>query len=186
MIVVLSGTNRPDANTTRVAARVLAHLRAAGAQASLLDLADLKPDIFEPSCYAQKPRWFEHGPQRAVLDADGIVVVTPEYNGGMPGVLKYFIDMLKFPESFNGAPVALVGLAAGRFAARPAVEQLCEILSYRGAHLFGDRVLLGGINDILQPDGTLGEHEPRVQQLAAGFLEFTRTLRALRAHTATS
>ena len=42
---------------------------------------------------------------RAVLQAEGLIVVTPEYNGSLPGVLKYFIDMLKFPESFEQRPV---------------------------------------------------------------------------------
>ena len=39
----------------------------------------------------------------AVLKSDGLHVVTPEFNGGMPGNLKYFINMLKFsePEQFS-------------------------------------------------------------------------------------
>ena len=56
--------------------------------------------------------------QQRVLDAAGLHIITPEYNGSFPGVLKYFIDMLKFPESFVEKPVAFTGEAAGLWGAR--------------------------------------------------------------------
>jgi len=58
-----------------------------------------------------------------VLMAAGLHVVLPEYNGSYPGVLKYFIDMLKFPESFENKPAAFVGVANGQWGALRAVEQ---------------------------------------------------------------
>ena len=41
-------------------------------------------------------------------------MVAPEYNGSIPGALKYFIDLLPFPEAFEDRPVAFVGIASGR------------------------------------------------------------------------
>ena len=64
----------------------------------------------------------------AILTSDGVHLVTPEYNGGAPGVLKYFIDMLKFPEAFEQRPVAFTGLAAGQWGALRPVEQLAAII----------------------------------------------------------
>ena len=66
----------------------------------VLDLAKLPPEIFSPASYAEKPKSFQPFAD-AVLQSTGLHVVTPEYNGSVPGVLKYFIDMLKFPESFE-------------------------------------------------------------------------------------
>jgi len=74
--------------------------------------------------------------------ADGIVTVVPEYNGSFPGVLKYFIDMLRFPESLYGIPAAFVGIAAGEWGALRAVEQMEMVFQYRHAHLFGRRVFI--------------------------------------------
>ena len=125
MIVVLAGTNRPNSNSRRVATLVDEMLRAAGAQTHLMSLADLPPEIFAPTSYAEKPASFAPF-QQAILEADGLFVVTPEYNGSFPGVLKYFIDMLKFPESLRGMPVALLGLAAGEWGALRSVEQQGE------------------------------------------------------------
>ena len=71
--------------------------------------------------------------QNRVLDAAGLHVVTPEYNGSFPGVLKYFIDMLKFPESFDRKPVAFLGEAAGTWGGLRSVEQLQMIFGYRNA-----------------------------------------------------
>ena len=36
-----------------------------------------------------------------ILEADGIIFVIPEYNGGFPGILKMFIDYLPFPGAFE-------------------------------------------------------------------------------------
>ncbi len=45
MIIIISGTNRPGANTRKVAASVEAHYRALGVPTQLLDLAELPPEI---------------------------------------------------------------------------------------------------------------------------------------------
>ena len=56
--------------------------------------------------------------RQAAADADAALVVTPEYNGSIPGVLKNAIDWLSRPFG-NGAlkdkPVAVVGAALGRY-----------------------------------------------------------------------
>lgn len=114
MITLISGTNRPASNTRKVTAVIEGIYR---------DLHDLPLELFAPGAYAEKPAAFAPFAQ-GVLEASGLVVVTPEYNGSMPGVLKVFIDHLKFPESFEGKPVCFVGLAAGMWGALRGVEQL--------------------------------------------------------------
>ena len=112
--------------------------------------------------------------QRRVLDAAGLHVVTPEYNGSFPGVLKYFIDLLKFPESFDRKPVAFVGVAAGTWGALRSVEQLQMIFGYRNAHVYPDRVFVPGVGGKLDPDGRLNDAalDERLARQAKGFAEF--------------
>ena len=178
MIVIISGTNRPGANTRKVAAAVETHYRTLGVPARLLDLAELPPEIFSPASYAAKPATFAPFTD-AILAADGLVVVTPEYNGGAPGVLKYFIDMLPFPESFESRPVCFVGLAAGLWGALRPVEQLQTIFGYRNANIFPERVFIPGVGKLLNAAGQFSspEIEQRLGKQAVGFVNFVETLR---------
>lgn len=178
MIAIISGTNRPGSNTRKVVAQVEALYQKQNAVTSLIDLANLPPGIFDPGSYAEKPAAFKPFSD-GVLQAGGLVVVTPEYNGSVPGVLKYFIDMLKFPESFERKPVCFIGLAAGSWGALRPVEQLQQIFGYRNAHIFPKRVFLPGINDLLNDNGEFTDQElvGRLESQAKGFIDFVKRLK---------
>jgi chromate reductase len=153
MITVISATNRKDSNTIRVAKIAQSRLEASGVKTQFLDLATLPRELFVPEHYWNTPPSFEPF-QKMVLDTDGILVVVPEYNGSFPGVFKYFIDLLKFPESLQNMPVAFVGVAAGVFGALRSIEQLEHIFHYRGAHLFNRFVLLPKVEEKLNKEKT--------------------------------
>lgn len=177
MITLLVGTNRPG-SSTRLVARQIADIYTELQQpVRVLDLIQLPPEVFLPAAYAEKPASFAPFAD-AVVQSSGLHVVTPEYNGSMPGVLKYFIDLLKFPESFERRPVCFTGLAAGMWGGLRPVEQLQQIFSYRNAHIYPERVFIPGIGSQLGPDGRLKEEElvGRLRKQAAGFAEFTRRL----------
>ncbi len=174
-IRIIAGTNRPGSNTRKIAA-IASRLHH---NAPVLDLAELPGEIFSPSSYAMKPPAFIENFSDPVLSADGLVIVTPEYNGSLPGVLKYFIDMLKFPESFEGKPVCLIGLAAGMWGALRPVEQLQAIFGYRNAHIFPTRVFIPGVGEKLDAAGQLTNPDvlQRLEEQATGFREFVAKLK---------
>ncbi len=177
MITIIKGTNRPQSNTGHIAATVTDIYRQLDATAHLLDLAELPAGMFEPVAYANKPAALAQFTD-AVLNSSGLVVITPEYNGGFPGVLKYFIDMLPFPESFERRPVCFIGLAAGYYGALRPVEQLQQIFSYRNAHIYPQRVFIPGVNDKLDEQGAIKDEkiQQRLQDQAEGFLKFVANL----------
>ena len=96
MIVILSGTNRPGSNTRKVSNRIAVSYEKLGVDHQVLDLAGLPPGIFSPSAYASKPADFKAFTD-PILDSHGLVVVTLEYNGGIPGVFERVVDILDRP-----------------------------------------------------------------------------------------
>ena len=178
MITLIVGTNRPGSNTRKVAAQIEEIYASLKVPLHVLDLAKLPPEIFSPAAYGEKPRSFQPFAD-AVLQSAGLHVVTPEYNGSLPGVLKYFIDMLKFPESFENRPVCFTGLAAGVWGALRPVEQLQAIFGYRGAHLYPDRVFLPQINSLLDGSGRIKDAElvARLKAQAEGFAKFAEKIK---------
>jgi len=177
VIVVISGTNRPGSNTRKVAGLVESLLERAGVEPYLVDLQAMPLGLFDPSAYATKPPEFAPV-QEAILAAEGIVTVVPEYNGSFPGVMKVFIDMLKFPESLVETPAAFVGLSAGRWGAVRSVEHLVQLFQYRNAHVYGRRVLMPGIDSVLDGNGRLQDPElqMRLANMVEGFVAFSRKL----------
>jgi NAD(P)H-dependent FMN reductase len=181
VITLVVGTNRPDSNTRKVARHVEEIYAGLKVPVRVLDLAQLPPAIFSPSSYARKPESF-HPFADGILQASGVHVVSPEYNGGIPGVLKYFIDMLKFPESFIERPVCFTGLAAGMWGALRPIEQLQAIFGYRNAFIYPHRVFLPNIADLLDDNGRLTDAEllERLQTQAGGFVDFVEKLKGVK------
>ena len=179
MIVLISGTNRTNANSLKVAKVVEGMLQEAGCDSTLLDLATLPPDLFSPDGYATKPAAFAPF-QDAITNAAGVLSIVPEYNGSFPGIMKYFIDMLKFPESLKGVPAAFVGLAAGEWGGLRSVEQLEMVFQYRSAHLFGKRVFLKKIHELLDESGRITDPEilDRLRAQATEFAAFCDAVKA--------
>ena len=178
MISMIVGTNRPGSNTRKIAAQLEEIYAGLKVPLRVIDLAQLPPEIFSPASYAEKPKSFQPFAD-AVLQSDGLHVVTPEYNGGIPGILKYFIDMLKFPESFERRPVCFTGLAAGIWGALRPVEQLQAIFGYRNAYLYPERVFLPQINNLLDASGRLKDAElsGSLKAQADGFTDFVERLK---------
>src|SRR5436305_5502102 len=158
MMTLLVGTNRPDSNARKVARHLEEIYAALKIPLQVIDLAHLPPEIFLPSSYAEKPKSFLPFSE-AILRSSGLHVVTPEYNGSLPGVLKYFIDMLKFPESFQHRPVCFVGESAGMWGALRPVEQLQAIFGYRNAYIYPERVFIPRIRNLLDEHGLLNDNE---------------------------
>ena len=178
MIVVISGSNREGNLSSKVAATLRRFVEAEGEEVFPIDLREMPDGLYTPQAYRAKPAAFNRY-QEAILATDGILTVVPEYNGSFPGVLKYFIDMLRFPESLVEKPAAFVGVAAGKWGGLRAVEQLELVFQYRNAHLFGRRVFLKGIHDLLDDAGEIGDPEirARVERLAHEFVAFCGKLK---------
>lgn len=181
MLTLIIGTNRSGSNTRKIARHVEEIYSALNVPLHVLDLAQLPPEIFSPTSYAEKPQSF-HPFADAILRSSGLVVMSPEYNGGIPGVLKYFIDMLKFPESFEKRSVCFVGVAAGIWGALRPIEQLQSIFGYRNAFIYPERVFITHVHTHLDDAGRLKNPEllDRLKSQAEGFITFVERLNQIK------
>ena len=153
MIEIISGTNRKDSNTLKVAKILEAKYKSLSVPCQILDLCEVPLELFHPDSYAEKPKNFIPF-QKRIVESKGLHVVTPEYNGSFSGMLKYFIDHLPFPDSFEHRPVAFTGVAAGIWGGIRAVEQLQGIFGYRNAFILPERTFLSTVHKKLSTDGT--------------------------------
>ena len=180
-MTLLIGTNRPGSNTGKVARHVEEIYAELKVPIRVLDLTQLPPEIFAVSSYGEKPKSFQPFAD-GILQSSGLHVISPEYNGGIPGVLKYFIDMLKFPESFEHRPVCFTGVAAGIWGALRPIEQLQAIFGYRNAFIYPERVFLPQVNSLLDESGRLKNPEllDRLRKQAEGFVDFVEKLKQVK------
>jgi NAD(P)H-dependent FMN reductase len=180
MLTILSGTNRPGSSTRKLVRYLEGVYRDLGQPISVIDLVDLPVDAFTPAAYAQKPASVQPFIDK-VLTANGLIVVTPEYNGGMPGALKYFIDLLPFPQSLQNRPVCFIGLGAGEWGALRPVEQLQGVFGYRYAFIYPERVFIRHCTRVIDAEGKITDEDlvKRLRAQAEGFIKFVASLKGV-------
>ena len=173
MLTILAGTNRPGSSTRKVVRHLEGVYRGLSRPFAVVDLLELPTDAFTSISYAQKPAGLQPFIDR-MLASTALLVVTPEYNGGFPGALKYFIDMLPFPESLQRRPTAFVGVAAGEWGAIRPVEQLQALFAYRNAYLYPERVFIRQCTKVFDAEGNITDADivKRFAAQAEGFLKF--------------
>jgi NAD(P)H-dependent FMN reductase len=123
-------------------------------------------------------------PVRALKDriaaADGLFLVTPEYNNSIPGVFKNAIDWLSRPPSdaarvFADKPVGMMGATPGRGGTRLAHAAWLPVLHTLGTRpWFGPGVYVAGAAKVFDADGRLIDDAVRglVTKYLAGFAAF--------------
>ena len=119
----------------------------------------------------------------AIGAADALLIVTPEYNYGVPGVLKNAIDWASRPPSssvLDGKPIALMGATPGRTGTARAQLALRQSFVFtRSPVLPGPEVLVAEAHEKFAPDGTLRDEATRehVRELLQRLVRWTERLR---------
>ncbi len=114
--------------------------------------------------------------QARIIANDALLLATPEYNAGMPGVLKNALDWLSrgadAPRVFRGRWVALVGATPGGFGTVLSQTHWLPVLRALGCqHWSGGRFALAHAHQALDEHGALRDEAMRKQlgQFLTGF-----------------
>lgn len=118
-----------------------------------------------------------------IAGADGLLLATPEYNNGIPGVFKNAIDWLTRPANdvkrvFGGKPVGVIGTTPGGWGTLLAQASWLLVLRQLGAqHWSGGRLALSKAMDQFDGEGNVKDDALRGQlkTYMEGFVAFIRT-----------
>jgi NAD(P)H-dependent FMN reductase len=146
MITIICGTNRANSISKVVSLYYQQLLTKYNKESVILDLHGLPADFTHTALYNNSGKNQAFNEFRKVIEEGSkFVFVVPEYNGSFPGVLKAFIDGLKYPSTLANKKGALVGLSSGVQGGDAALSHLSDVLSYLGMNLVGLRVKLSQI-----------------------------------------
>ena len=115
-----------------------------------------------------------------VLACDGLLLATPEYNNGIPGVFKNAIDWLsrpasEIPQVFGNRPVAVMGASPGGFGTILSQNAWWSVLrTLRTQTWFGGRLMISRAGNVFDAGGELVDENVRTQlrDFLAGFVQF--------------
>ncbi|HEX2736189.1 MAG TPA: NADPH-dependent FMN reductase [Polyangiaceae bacterium] len=117
-----------------------------------------------------------------IAASSGLLIATPEYNNGIPGVLKNAVDWLSrpaadLPRVFGGLPVAVMGASPGRFGTGQAQTAWLPVLRALGVQAwFGSRMLVGSAGSVFDATGAMIDQglKSQLRDFVAGFAAFAR------------
>ncbi len=178
-ILGIAGSLRKD-SYNRGALRAAATLVPEGATIETFDLSGIP--IFNQD--------EDQAPPQSVVDfkssiraADAILIVTPEYNYSIPGVLKNAIDWASRPygdSAWNGKPAAIMGASIGNFGTVRAQYHLRQIMVYLNMYVLNQpEVMIGNASQKFDQQGNLTDEKTQkyVQTLLQNLVAWTRKLR---------
>jgi len=118
--------------------------------------------------------------KESIAKADGLLIVTPEYNNSMPGVLKNTIDWLSRPPAdvqrvFNGRPVAVAGATPGLGGTRLSQAAWLPVIRTLGMlPWFGNLLMIPSAGKIFDASGTIVDEatRERARRFIEGFARF--------------
>ena len=166
MITVISGTNRPDSMTLRVAAIYKDFLSEKSEGVFLLSLENKQVWERGPSMLALEKQY--------LVPASKFVFIMPEYNASFPGILKLMMDNSDIKNCWWFKKAMLVGVSDGRAGNLRGLEHMTSILNYLKVNVHYDKLLLSKIKEEIGPDGKLLKPETAflIEQQISSFLKF--------------
>ncbi|MBD2251337.1 NADPH-dependent FMN reductase [Nostoc parmelioides] len=177
-IVGIAGSLRPN-SYTQLALRVAAQrLEALGAEVEIIDLREWQL----PFCNGGKDYSDYPDVQRlrdTVSNADGLILATPEYHGGVSGVIKNALDLMSFDE-LSGKVTGLISVLGGQSNSN-ALNDLRLIVRWVHGWVIPEQIAIGQAYSAFSPEGKLLDEKlsQRFDQFAQSLVENTRKLRGV-------
>ena len=179
-VLGIAGSLR-EGSYNRAALRAAKELAPEGMEIEIFDIAGLPG--FNQDQEADPPEQVADL-KRRVREADAVVLVTPEYNYSISGVLKNAIDWASRPygdSAWEGKPAAIMGAAGGAIATALAQYDLRKMMVFLNMFpLNRPEVMIGNAGEKFDESGNLTDEQTRkfISDQMQALLEWTRKLKA--------
>ncbi len=174
MLTILSATNRLNSQTTRFSKQYAQIAANASMQFSLETLCNFPEAQVGDFIYRSGDNVFRTYAHQLFNSNPKLLIVVPEYNASIPGILKLTIDCAD-PAIFKGKRIALTGIASGRGGNIRGLNHLTEIFHYLGAEVYSNKLPISMIRSLLDEELNLRDEstiKAMEQQLQAFYHHF--------------
>ncbi|MBH8563259.1 NAD(P)H-dependent oxidoreductase [Nostoc sp. CENA67] len=177
-IIGIGGSLRTNSYTQLALQVAVQRVEALGAEVEILDLRQLQL----PFCDGAKEYLEYSDVQRlrdTVRNADGLILATPEYHGGVSGVLKNALDLMSFDE-LSGKVTGLISVLGGQSNSN-ALNDLRLIVRWVHGWVIPEQIAIGQAWSAFSPEGKLVDEKlsQRFDQFAQSLVDNTRKLRGV-------
>jgi chromate reductase, NAD(P)H dehydrogenase (quinone) len=150
MITIVSGTNRPNSNTKKVALQYQILLQQKGVEANILSLENLLP---------QRSEDFIAKENELLIPAHQFIFILPEYNGSFPGILKLMFDITKPADVWHNKKALLTGVASGRAGNLRGMDHLSDVLNHLKITVHPNKLPISTIDKLLNEAGEFNNEQ---------------------------
>jgi chromate reductase len=147
MYCIISGTNRPNSNTIKIAKQYQELLKQKDIEAVLLSLENLNVLERNPP--------FEIIEANILVPAKKFIFISPEYNGSIPGVLKCLFDISDISKSWWNKKALLTGVSTGRAGNLRGMDDLTGILHYMKVVVHPNKLPISVVNSVISAEGKI-------------------------------
>jgi len=184
-ITVINGSNRPEAQSYRIAKWLESELKKKEVEVNFVDLKEVDmtfvPDEYwageSDSAKAMKAEY------EGMADSDGVLIVTPEWGGAASPVLKHFILMSE-KVSFSHKPVLVFGVSATPVGGIRPIEDIKGMFKNSRGVFVPEPIVINSAKSFLQGDERDEKREvyitKRVDYALDLLIEYSKALKQVR------
>ena len=166
MYTIISGTNRINSHSEKVAKLYQTILKEKGIDAAIFSLIDI--DVLNRS------EKFEEVEKELMIPSEKFIFIIPEYNGTFPGVLKAMIDITDVKKVWWGKKALLTGVSTGRAGNLRGMDQLTGSLNHMKVIVHHNKLPLSTIDKMMDADGNITKPDAlqSIEQQLSEFIKF--------------
>ena len=162
-ILAFAGSTRKDSYNKKLVRIAAQGAQEAGAEVTITDLLNFPLPMFDEDLEAEKGQPKEAKDfKKLMVEHQGFLLASPEYNSSISAVLKNMIDWVSRPVkgeapllAFNGKVAVIMSASPGGLGGLRGLVHIRSILSSLGVIVLPDQTAVSSAYDAFSPDGSL-------------------------------